>query len=183
MAWDPWLYFLSEGSHTQDFYALKNPATPAGIEPANLGSRGEYDNHWTTGVDRRAVRRRMIYGLDGIWWSYDNRERMWPRCPDICLSVEGKPRKNLNQEICPTGDWTRARCVRSNDVTPRLQRGRSEICGTVKLQNFWILFLQISLDLFLWNTSWMPVLRYGESVFTKENQSIVFFFRCTCITL
>ena len=25
--------------------------TPAGIEPANLGSKGEYDNHWTTGVD------------------------------------------------------------------------------------------------------------------------------------
>ena len=49
--WDPQLYFLSEGSHTQDFYALKNPSTPAGIKPTNLGSRGEYDNHWTTGVD------------------------------------------------------------------------------------------------------------------------------------
>ena len=48
---DPRLYFPSEGSHTQDFYALKNPSTPAGIEPSNLGSRGEYDNHWTTGVD------------------------------------------------------------------------------------------------------------------------------------
>ena len=29
----------------------KNPSTPAAIEPANLGSRGEYDNHCTTGVD------------------------------------------------------------------------------------------------------------------------------------
>ena len=48
---DPRLYFPSEGSHTQDFYALKNPSTPAGIKPANLRSRGEYDNHWTTGVD------------------------------------------------------------------------------------------------------------------------------------
>ena len=87
--WDPRLYFPSEGSHTQDFYALKksinpgrdrthfrrksysvfllsekihrrrpgsnplprevilriftlweNPSTPAGIEPANLGSAG-----------------------------------------------------------------------------------------------------------------------------------------------
>ena len=27
----------------------KNPSTPAGIEPGNLGSSGEYDNHWTTG--------------------------------------------------------------------------------------------------------------------------------------
>ena len=42
----PRLYYHSEGSHTQDFYALKES-----IEPANLGSRGEFDNHWTTGVD------------------------------------------------------------------------------------------------------------------------------------
>ena len=48
---DPRLYFPSEGSYTQDFYALKNPSTLAGIEPANLGSSGEYDNRWTTGVD------------------------------------------------------------------------------------------------------------------------------------
>ena len=38
---DPRLCFPSEGSHTQDFYALKKS-----IDPANLGSRGEYDNHW-----------------------------------------------------------------------------------------------------------------------------------------
>ena len=46
----PRLYFPSEGSRTRDFYALKNPSTPAGIKPASVGSRGEYDNHWTTGV-------------------------------------------------------------------------------------------------------------------------------------
>ena len=52
MTWDPRLYFPSEGSHTQDFYALeKKASTLAGIEPMNLGSRDEYDNHWTTGVD------------------------------------------------------------------------------------------------------------------------------------
>ena len=33
----------------------KNPSTPAGIEPANLGSRGEYDNHWTSGVDKSQI--------------------------------------------------------------------------------------------------------------------------------
>ena len=53
--WYQWLYFPSEGSHTQDFYVLKNPSTPAGIEPANIGFRGEYDNHWTTGVDTSLV--------------------------------------------------------------------------------------------------------------------------------
>ena len=36
MTWDSWLYFPSEGSHTQDFYALKNPSTPAGFEPVNI---------------------------------------------------------------------------------------------------------------------------------------------------
>ena len=48
---DQRLYFPSEESHTQDFYALKNLSTSAGFEPANLGTTGEYDNHWTTGVD------------------------------------------------------------------------------------------------------------------------------------
>ena len=41
---DPWIYFPSKWSHTQDFYALKKPSTPAGFKPANLGSSGEYDN-------------------------------------------------------------------------------------------------------------------------------------------
>ena len=43
--------YPSEGTYTQDFYALKNPSTPAGFEPASLACRGEYDNHWTTGLD------------------------------------------------------------------------------------------------------------------------------------
>ena len=48
---DPRLYFPSGGSHTQDFYALKNPSTPDGFQPVNHGSSGEYDNHGTTGVN------------------------------------------------------------------------------------------------------------------------------------
>ena len=45
---NPLPYFPSKG---KDFYSLKEPSTPAGIEPANLESSGEYDNHGTTGVD------------------------------------------------------------------------------------------------------------------------------------
>ena len=45
--------------------------------------------------------------------------------PDICLTVEEKPWKNFNQEIDPIGDRTRARCVRDNDVTPRLRVRKS----------------------------------------------------------
>ena len=51
MTRDPWLYFPSEGSHTQDFYALKKSIDPGRDRPMNLGSRGKYDNHWTTRVD------------------------------------------------------------------------------------------------------------------------------------
>ena len=42
---------------------------------------------------------------------------MWPKFTNICLTVERKLRKNLNQEIHLTGDQTRAQCVKSNDVT------------------------------------------------------------------
>ena len=41
----------------------KNPSTPAGIEPAKLGSRGEYDNHWTSGVDGNSSGKKLGYEL------------------------------------------------------------------------------------------------------------------------
>ena len=50
---------------------------------------------------------------------------MWPKFSDICLAVEGKTPKNLNQKIDPTGDRTWAPCVKSNYVTPRPQRWSS----------------------------------------------------------
>ena len=50
-----------------------------------------------------AARRRMIYCLDDTWWSYDNRGRMWPKFTDICLAIEGKPRKTVNQEMTRPG--------------------------------------------------------------------------------
>ena len=49
--------------------------------------------------------------------------RMRPKFPDACLTVEGKPRKNLNQEIDLTGDGIWTSCVRSNDVTTDIQVG------------------------------------------------------------
>ena len=73
--------------------------------------------------DRRvAVRRRM----NMVWMIYDG--HMIPR--DECnlhfltfvLQLRENLGKNLNREIDPTGDRTRARCVRNNDVTPRPQR-------------------------------------------------------------
>ena len=46
---------------------------------------------------------------------------MCPKFFDIRLTVEGKNRKNLNQETEAIGIWTRALWMRGNDVTPRLQ--------------------------------------------------------------
>ena len=69
-----------------------------------------------------AVRRRLIHGLDDIWWPYDNRVECGIYFLTFVLRLMENPGKNLNQEIDPTGDRTWARCVRSNDVTPRSQR-------------------------------------------------------------
>ena len=40
--WDKRLYFPSEGSCAEDFFALKNPTASAGFEPANLGTKGQH---------------------------------------------------------------------------------------------------------------------------------------------
>jgi hypothetical protein len=39
--WDRRLYFPSEGTHAEDFFALKNPTASAEFEPANLGTKGQ----------------------------------------------------------------------------------------------------------------------------------------------
>ena len=46
--------FLPKEIILRIFTLWKYPSTPAGCEHANLGSSGEYDNHWTTGVDARS---------------------------------------------------------------------------------------------------------------------------------
>jgi hypothetical protein len=42
MTWDRRLYFPAEGSHAEDFFALKNPTASARSEPANLGTKGQH---------------------------------------------------------------------------------------------------------------------------------------------
>ena len=39
------------------------------------------------------------------------------KLPDVCLTGEEKPRKNLTQETCQTGDRTRASCVTGAHAT------------------------------------------------------------------
>ena len=40
--WDKRFYFPSEGRRAEDFFALKNPKFSAGLEPANLGNKGQH---------------------------------------------------------------------------------------------------------------------------------------------
>jgi hypothetical protein len=47
------LYFPSEGSRATDFVAIKNPSSSAGFQPANFGSSGKHDNHYTTDGGKR----------------------------------------------------------------------------------------------------------------------------------
>ena len=47
---------------------------------------------------------------------------MWPIFPENSFTVVGKPPEKLKQKTNPIGDRTRARCLRSTDVTPRSQR-------------------------------------------------------------
>ena len=37
-----------EGRRAEDFFALKNPTASAGFEPANLGTKGQHANPYTT---------------------------------------------------------------------------------------------------------------------------------------
>ena len=40
--WDKRLYFPSEGRRAEDFFVLKNPTASVGLEPANLGTKGQH---------------------------------------------------------------------------------------------------------------------------------------------
>jgi hypothetical protein len=55
VTWDPRLNLPSEGRHTQDFSTLKNLMASAGYEPANLGTRGQHANPYTTEAAKGVV--------------------------------------------------------------------------------------------------------------------------------
>jgi hypothetical protein len=46
-------------------YIFKNPLLSAGFEPANLGSNGKYDNHYTTEKKSKAVPLHAMKALGG----------------------------------------------------------------------------------------------------------------------
>ena len=93
MTRDSQLYFPSEGSHTQVFTLWKNPSTPAGFEPSNLGSSGEYDNHGTTRVDF-GWSTSLIYIYIYIYLNTDKSVRMNQADKITALSLKSYPTRN-----------------------------------------------------------------------------------------
>ena len=84
MTWDQLLYFPSEGSHTQDFDVLKKSIDPGRVEPTNLRSSGEYDNHWG-----RLERDKNIHiSTDPIYSIINVRQNYhWTSCSTIISTV------------------------------------------------------------------------------------------------
>ena len=156
--WIPLLYFPSEGSHTQDFYALKNPLTPAGFEPTNLRSSGESDNHGTTGVDvishnfvvctmadpycccevvyrLGAVDMHKLCNLFNFAFSLNH---FWPTSMHIIFQTVSPLRKML----VPCNHNTATQCVTTINLLHHLKR-----FGSTVLPNFWqnLMFVSCSI--------------------------------------
>ena len=122
---------LSDFTNCHNFFTID--------KPQNNLMRGSF-HQWMSPINYHLIKylfndgQRPSPSVDGwytLWMIYVMATwfpgRMWHIFPDICHTVEGKPWKNLNLEIDPTGDRTRDRCVRSNDVTPRLHRWSCKI--------------------------------------------------------
>ena len=79
---------------------------------------------WTTAMI--SDRRRPKTGDVWFWMIYDGHmitgDEYGSNFLTFVLRLRENSGKKFNQEIDPLGDRTRARCVRSNDVTPMLQR-------------------------------------------------------------
>ena len=53
--------------------------------------------------------------------------QIWPKFPDIRLTVEGKSQKNLNQETDSTRNQTQAHWMSGNDDTSQLQQWSQKV--------------------------------------------------------
>ena len=83
-----------------------------------------------------------------VWMIYDGHiligDECGPNFLTFVLVLRENPGKNLNQEIERTGDRTWDRCLRSNDITPLLQRWYLNLCYLnqtqliIAMQNFFL---------------------------------------------
>jgi hypothetical protein len=62
----------SEGRRAEDFSALTNPTASAGFEPANLGTRGQHANPYTTDAASSKVGIDLLntVPVDLILWAF-----------------------------------------------------------------------------------------------------------------
>ena len=127
---------------------------------------------------------------------YDDYGGQWypgidgPKFSRHCLTVEENAGKNLNLENWPDQGSNpgplgkRQRCYPSTRVVV-LNNIIDINYININKHKFWsfryilyrLLICNIVCELGIYmNTSWRPVLRYGESVFTKENKALDFSF-------
>ena len=89
-----------------------------------------------------AVRRRMNMFSD----DYDGQMIPGDECSSNFLTFASQFRKNpgkiLNQEIYLTGNWTRTRCIRDNDVTPMAQRWSGSVTERTSSRNLTFFFIR-----------------------------------------
>ena len=72
-----------------------------------------------------------------VWMIYDDHMITGDECGPgflaFVLHLRENPGKNHNQETDPTGDRTRTRCVRNNDVTHRRRQWSARIQNTQEI--------------------------------------------------
>ena len=90
------LYFPSEGSHNEDFYALKNPSTPAGFETANLRSRPKLSSEYSMEVmpspNSTATCLMLMWGLSRNKHNLDaHQQPAWPLVHRLVVEFRASP--------------------------------------------------------------------------------------------
>jgi hypothetical protein len=53
---------------SEDFFALKNPTSSAGFEPANLGKKGPARYLYTTDAEPNSIQDFIFVCLSSIWY-------------------------------------------------------------------------------------------------------------------
>ena len=86
-----------------------------------------------------AVRRRMRNGFGWLWWPNGIRGHMWPKFPDIHLTVEGKPRKKPQ-----SGNWP------DQDLNPGPLGERHRHYPSIKVDDDFYFYERLFIEQWYW---------------------------------
>ena len=109
---------LNYGSHTYFFDHTRTWRASRMSDQPNSGATSETAQTWMTIHNKHTLSHPNKANME--WWlrrPNDIRGSWGLKFPDICLTGDEKPRKNLTQETSPYRDRTRARFVTSAHAT------------------------------------------------------------------